>query len=202
MRVQEYLADPCGKLSVPYWKWIRLTLPPDMRIIHDREFEPMTGYTDACFFRLYHDLRNIPETVVPGLEIVTIGHDDHESVLRILRASYPGIRVDGAWLKQLTATPVYAPELWRLAVMDGIPVGCVLADCDPHAREGILEWVQILPQYRRRGIAKALVCDVLRRMDADFATVSGDRENPSKPEVLYRSCGFTGKDVWHILRRK
>ena len=56
-----------------------------------------------------------------------------------------------------------------------------------------------LRQYRRRGVAKALICDVLRRMDADFATVSGDRENASKPEELYRSCGFTGKDVWHIL---
>jgi len=35
---------------------------------------------------------------------------------------------------------------------------------------------------------------------ADFATVSGERENPTRPERIYRACGFQGDDVWHILR--
>ncbi len=35
---------------------------------------------------------------------------------------------------------------------------------------------------------------------ADFATVSGECDNPTRPEAVYRACGFVGDDVWHILR--
>ncbi len=36
---------------------------------------------------------------------------------------------------------------------------------------------------------------------ADFATVSGQCKNLSRPERLCRKCGFAGNDVWHILRK-
>lgn len=36
---------------------------------------------------------------------------------------------------------------------------------------------------------------------AKFATVSGQCGNPANPEGLYRKGGFTGSDVWHILRK-
>ena len=26
--------------------------------------------------------------------------------------------------------------------------------------------------------------------------------NPTNPEALYRKCGFTGSDVWHVLRKR
>ncbi len=35
-----------------------------------------------------------------------------------------------------------------------------------------------------------------------FATVSGKVTNKTKPEKLYRRCGFTGDDIWHILKSK
>lgn len=75
------------------------------------------------------------------------------------------------------------------------------ADFDGEAREGVLEWIQVLPQYRGRKIGRLIVGELLCRMvgKADFATVSGKVNNASKPEILYRKCGFTGNDVWHIL---
>lgn len=38
--------------------------------------------------------------------------------------------------------------------------------------------------------------------NAKFATVSGQSNNPTNPEVLYRKCCFTGSDVWHVLRKR
>ena len=35
-----------------------------------------------------------------------------------------------------------------------------------------------------------------------FVTVAGQCNNPSEPEKLYRKCGFTGDDVWHVMKRK
>ena len=49
-----------------------------------------------------------------------------------------------------------------------------------------------------------LVNELLLRMKpmARFATVSGQVNNLSSPEKLYRKCGFVGNDVWHILKKK
>lgn len=67
-----------------------------------------------------------------------------------------------------------------------------------------MEWIQVSEHHRRFGLGSYLVCELLWRMKdiARFATVSGQCNNPANPEGLYRKCGFTGNDVWHILRKK
>ncbi len=79
-----------------------------------------------------------------------------------------------------------------------------IAGLDQNIGEGILEWIQVSPAYRRRGLGRYLVCELLSRMDgkADFVTVSGQVDNQSRPELLYESCGFQDRVVWHILTRK
>lgn len=200
MTLEEYRQDPCGKLSMPLWKWNSITVPDNLTIIHHRDYLPRSGCSESRFFRLYHDLCEIPKAELPGLEINQIGEGDYDTVVDIIRTSYPGIQLDREWLEGLTRTPVYTPELWLMARWDGVPAGCVLADYDQNAQEGILEWVQVMPAFRRRGVGKALVCEALRRMQGDFVTVSGDLDNKTSPELLYRSCGFTGDDLWHIVR--
>lgn len=66
-----------------------------------------------------------------------------------------------------------------------------------------MEWIQVLPPFRRRGYGQAVVCELLSRAQgrARFATVSGKVNDPNAPEGLYRKCGFTGNDVWHIITR-
>lgn len=62
----------------------------------------------------------------------------------------------------------------------------------------------MLPEYRGRGVGQSIVNELLRRMQgrADFATVSGKVNNLTRPERLYRRCGFTGDDMWHILTQR
>ena len=79
-----------------------------------------------------------------------------------------------------------------------------IAELDREIGEGILEWIQVSEDCRGRGLGRYLVSELLWRMRgrALFATVSGQCNNPSQPERLYRGCGFTGDDVWHVLRKK
>jgi len=69
--------------------------------------------------------------------------------------------------------------------------------------EGSLEWMQVLPEYRRMGLGKMLVRALLQRFSgkAEFVTVSGQEENSSNPGALYRRCGFAGDDLWCVFRR-
>ena len=106
-------------------------------------------------------------------------------------------------LRQFTDRTVYDATLW-IAAKDsrtGAVAATGIADLDREIRECILEWIQVSPEYRGCGLGRWLVCELLRRMQgrADFATVSGRCGNPTNPEQLYRVCGFTGRDVWHIL---
>ena len=198
--LEEYLADPCGSLSIPYWKWRGMKLPEDMKILHHREFVPLEGYRDEVYFRLRHDLRHL-EAPSGGVELRRMEQEDFPAAAEIIRCAYPGIAFGVEQLETMMETPVYAPNLWLMARVEGKAAGCIIADLARAAGEGILEWVQVLPEYRRRGVGKAMVLEVLRRMDADFATVSGKVNDANCPEALYRACGFKGQDVWHILHK-
>ncbi len=63
MTIEEYRRDLCGLPSIPYWKNKGITLPDSMKIVHDRDFDErlLTDYTDSRYFRLKHDLKDIPE---------------------------------------------------------------------------------------------------------------------------------------------
>jgi GNAT superfamily N-acetyltransferase len=67
----------------------------------------------------------------------------------------------------------------------------------------MLEWIQVSLKYRRKGLGAFLVRELLWRMKGktDFVTVSGKVDDPNRPEQLYRSCGFTGNDIWYISRK-
>lgn len=204
MELQEYWKDPCRVASLPYWKQKNLTLPPHMKVVHEADFDPamLEGYEEERYFRLLHRLENRAPTAVEGFALRTAREEDLSTIVDIIDRSYDYLTVDLAQMEGYRRTPVFEESLWLLAIdrATGEAVGCGIADFDPEAAEGILEWVQVLPAYRRRGIGKMLVTGLLSRMpDARFATVSGKADDPTCPEFLYRACGFVGDDVWHIL---
>lgn len=204
----EYLNNPCGTLSIPYWKAKNINIPSDMRILHDRDFSSdiLSDYTDEKYFRIYHTLKDIPEIVTDDFEIATATRKDIKSIVQIINDSYTDISVNKELIKSYTKTPVYNDNLWIIVKekSTGKFIGCGLADYDAEAKELVLEWIQVLPEYRGKKIGQLIVTELLFRMKgiADFATVSGKVDNATNPEALYRKCGFVGNDVWHILHKK
>ncbi len=204
----EYLNNPCGTLSIPYWKAKSITVPPDMKILHDRDFsyDILSEYTDEKYFRLYHTLKDIPEIVTDDFEVTTATRRDIKTIVQIINDSYTDISVNAELIKSYTKTPVYNENLWIIVKekATGNFVGCGLADYDAEAKELVLEWIQVLPEYRGKKIGQLIVTELLFRMKdvANFATVSGKVDNATNPEALYKKCGFVGDDVWHILHKK
>ena len=207
MLLKEYLENPCGALSIPYWKNENIKPPSNMKIVHNNEFNEnyLNEYSDEKYFRLIHHLNNIERSIVEGFSIKTAEISDIPAIVEIINKSYNDLSVSYDQILSFTKTKVYKKDLWILVIdnkTDKI-IGCGIADFDAEAKEGILEWIQVLPEYRGKRIGKMIVNELLSRMDkADFATVSGKTDNPTNPERLYRSCGFVGNDIWHILTQK
>ena len=46
--LENYLNDPCGTASLPYWKCKRTAVPSHMKIVHQRDMEAglYAGYAD------------------------------------------------------------------------------------------------------------------------------------------------------------
>lgn len=206
--LENYIQNPCGSLSIPYWKAKNISIPDNMQIVHESNFseELLNEYEDESYFRLYHYMQELIKPEPESYDIVTASPEDVETIVAVINASYTDLQVNKEQILSCTKTPAYHPELWIIIKESstGTCVGCGIADFDPETEELILEWIQVLPQYRGKNIGTAIVKELLwrGREYAGFATVSGKVENKTKPEALYRKCGFTGNDVWHILRKK
>ena len=203
MNVKDYRADPCRASSLPFWKTEQVTVPEHITIFREDRFDAaQCGGTDEPYFRLIHRLEGIERPALP--EPFRTVPCDAEGFARHIRECYTEECITADELRICARRPVYDPDLW-IAVADmtnGRIAASGIADADTRIGEGILEWIQVSPDYRHRGLGKYIVRELLYRMKgkADFATVSGRVNNPDNPFALYRSCGFTDPVIWHIIR--
>ncbi len=203
MDINEYLQDPCGKLSIPYWKNKTLVIPDFIRIIHCRDWNGQ--YSDfQRFFRVKHDLRDLCPI---DFDYDTLSIDYQTAELsEMINASYghENIVVNEKDILKWKQHETFREDLCVYINADGGKMAASgIAEFDETCREGVIEWVQVLPEYRKRGLGKKIVDVLLWRLkgiEADFVTVSGNLDNTSGPLELYRKCGFTGDDIWYICR--
>lgn len=207
MLLNEYLDSPCSSLSIPYWKSKVIQIPQNIKIVHHSDFydELLNDYYDERYFRLIHYLADVDNELPNEFCVKTANLSDIQLIVETINNCYSDLSVSYEQIFSYTKTKVYDSYLWILVYESKTNqiVGCGIADFDSEAKEGILEWIQVLPQYRGKQIGQLIVNQLLCRMkNADFATVSGKVDNVTKPEKLYRKCGFVGNDIWHILHKK
>ncbi len=207
---EEYLKNPCALLSIPYWKEQSLTLPDNMKILNDKEYKDFykEEYHEKLFFRLIHKLETINRVNLnDNYTIETININTQlEDVVEVINSCYTDIGVNLSEVKEWTNRVVFDNNLWVYIkeIQSNKIAALGIAELDKELKEGVLEWIQVLPNYQGKGLGQAIVNELLNRMreKSSFATVSGEVDNQTNPEALYRKCGFTGNDVWHIMTKK
>lgn len=204
LSVENYMMDPCAASSLPYWKAVSIAVPDGMKVVRDDEFEKggFEGFADEPYFRLIHDLKGLKKPVKP--EGFRLRRSDHEEFAAHIRKCYGG-GPSADELRGYAERRVYSPELW-LALEDdkGEIAATGIAELDRDIGEGVIEWAEVSPEYRRRGLGEYIVRELLWRMNGEalFATVSGRMNSPSNPLRLYEKCGFGGRVIWHVLKEK
>lgn len=162
-------------------------------------------------FRYYHalvrpHLEDIPLPPLPaGIELRAARPEHYRAIWKNVDDSsrdewpYADLTEDDyqAWL----TNPHFQPELWQIAwdVAQDVPVGHVLTFIDHAENEeynrlrGYTEGIGVDPAWRRRGIARALICRSLLAQKAagmKESALAADAGSSNEVTRLYEDCGF------------
>lgn len=109
------------------------------------------------------------------------------ALVKELRESFPGL--DMADYIQTLQKNISRETALCVKTQEGVIAGILLFS----PRQKTLSCMAVHPLYRRRGIAKALILEMLKRMPPGDVTVTTFREGDpmgEAPRALYRSLGF------------
>ena len=152
-------------------------------------------------------LDQIPDfPLLSGFEIRPIDRDDRAMHRRIFDAdarafadSYGQQAPSDAEFDEFIHMPTFNPELWRVAFHGDEIAGQILnymseAPAPDGSMIGWTEAISVQPEFRRRGLARALLVASLRAVRDAGATAAGlgvDLQNPNQARALYESLGFS-----------
>lgn len=182
-----------------------------LMIIHKDQYnDELKKYftSEQAYFRIINYNRdNVKVSIPDGYEIRNVDFNkEMQLVSDVICSCYNNIKPDIDEVDKWRKSSVFDKDLWVWIIDKDteIPAALGIAELDRTIKEASLEWIQVLPEYRGKKIGKAVVLELLRRLKhkADFITVSGEVDNVTKPERLYRSCGFCGEDIWYVLRKQ
>jgi mycothiol synthase len=151
------------------------------------------------------NLDDIPDLPMPeGFEIRHIAADDRamhrrvwEAAKRAFAESYgEHAQTEDQYDRWLTSSE-FNPPLWRVAFRGDAIAAQILNYLDDleadGSRIGWTESISTQPEFRRRGLARALLAESLRTVrdaGATKAALGADSQNPNQAQALYESMGF------------
>ncbi|MCU0485764.1 MAG: GNAT family N-acetyltransferase [Anaerolineales bacterium] len=167
-----------------------------------------TGYQPVRYFfeMVRPNLDNIPDFSLPdGLEIRPVTPDQYRIVWESTLGAYEeewglGVPTEDKYEEWLIS-PLFQPHLWQIAwdTATGQTAGHVLTyihyeeNKQFHRKRGYTEGVGVSRDWRRRGVARALICQSLQAQKAagmDESALVADKDSASGVTSLYESCGF------------
>ena len=206
MTIDEYILNPCRAASLPFWKTEVFVLPKNIQVVRDDLFDEdlYAEFDDDNYFKLRHNLQNIDKSSLP--KGFALKECEFEKIAEHIATCYEGVPSINELLSY-QERPTYKPNLWIKIEDDKSEqvIASGIAEFDKQVCEGVLEWIQVSKEFRRKGFGKLVVNELLLRLKnegAKFVTVSGKVDNPTNPCALYHACGFDDQVIWHILSKR
>lgn len=203
---EEYLLSPSGASSLPFWKSETYQTPQNMLVLRDDEYHrraaELKAYRDERYFKLVHRLNGVRSPSLPqGCAFIDASDRDFSEHIRLCYGGGPNESEIAAYRAHFTCDPSL---FIMLADGCGGAAASGIAGLDWRIGEGVLEWIQVSPAARRRGLGEFIVRELLSRLvgKADFVTVSGMLDDENRPLRMYEKCGFSEREIWHILTKE
>lgn len=135
------------------------------------------------------------ESVLPtGFQFATVQLDaEKQSVIDVVNSCYGERRFGERDFDQLTMSDTYDPNLWIWVVesLSDVPIAVFISEYDREIGEVNLDWCQVFPEHRSRGIGRALVGETIQRAEGAAIITVGTQDLPEGR--FYERCGFSGQ---------
>lgn len=178
-------------------------------LIHEDYIDkvPIGGFSDIQrYFRLYSKPTDIVTPDLPkGYRLKEVDIDNEtDKISELICRCYENIKPDKDEVMSWKEHPVFDGKLW-IWIEDTSNeryAGLGIAELDNRIPEASLEWIQVDPDYHGKGLGKIIVNELIRRVKdkVDLITVGGEYDSEGNPKGFYENCGFTGDDIWYVLR--
>ncbi|HEX7171503.1 MAG TPA: GNAT family N-acetyltransferase [Candidatus Limnocylindria bacterium] len=184
---------------------------PSEALLRANGYTPVRWFTDM----VRPTLEGIVEPPLPeGLELRPVTPDQHETIWRANREAFRdhwgGSDESLEQLRRILADPDTDTSLWLTAWHGDDVAGGVWNEIRPAEnaglglRRGWLSSVYTRRQWRRRGLASALIgrsLTLLRDRGMTSAILGVDADNPTGANALYEAAGFEVHDRYVALRK-
>ncbi len=133
--------------------------------------------------RIYDLAREIPPAVLPpGFRFASVAEYSDYTERIELENSVWGVHLDEAWFRGKSSSPSYAFD-WDLLVLspEGRQAAFNLVWLYPQNQTAEIDPVGTHPDFRKRGLARALILESFRRMKAGgihYAYIGSDAQDP------------------------
>jgi len=165
------------------------------------------GYQPARYFmRMRRGLENLPESPLPeGVEVRPMLPRDYRALwdasVEGFKDEWSSTRVTEVEYQRWLTSSEFQPLIWQIAwdTRENTIIGMVLNYIDPLENEafrrfrGYTEGICVLPNWRGKGVARALICRSLAMMKAlnmQEVALTVDSDNPSGAQRLYLGLGY------------
>jgi mycothiol synthase len=140
-----------------------------------------------------------------GVAVRTFREEDAREVKKLLDLAYEEEFHHNPtsfehWRHFMLDDPMYDPEAWFLAVADGQIVGAAL-----NWDEGYIKDLVVHPEWRGRGLGKALVLQTFRefsRRGIPRVTLKTDSNNPTDAWRLYERVGMNKERTYEVYEKR
>lgn len=226
---KKYQQDPTHTLPIPYWKHKQTSVREDMVIVSDEKFNEVLyrEFIDTKYYRLEHDLLNLKLGKIGShYSFSTYKTNDTFNIYNLIKECYKEDELQFEKIERLVKDETFNNLLCVFLYCDKYymieknivninkigprkekklkPIGMIMANFDEETKEASIEYLCIIEKYRKKGLGKLLIQEILLRISniAEFATVTYPIESEYNLDNLFRSCGFTGDAVWHVLKKQ
>jgi len=125
---------------------------------------------------------------------------DYDEAALIINRAYDWASYTGDHVKAFKESPAYDPDLWVWLVekKTGKKAALGIGDFYSPIKEGSLDWVQVDPDFSKRGLGKYLVKVLVDRIVSKGGTI----RVTGIADAFYQSCGLVTEEKWYILDNK
>lgn len=176
-------------------------------IVTTSDWNHPSNWRKSRFFKLHKAIPTDSESQIYDscFKSVEVDNTEIQSVLEFLNKCYSDMNLSIDMIQNWRKENVFRPELWRWAIdiNTGEKIGLGIAQFDSSIGEGILDWIQVLPDRRGKGVGSFVIREIEKSFpqSVSFITVSGDFDNQNNPNRLYSKCGYNGNVIWNVYRK-